>query len=116
MGTRRLQLSRLRLPGLLVLFLGLTVADVLTTNAVISSGIGQEGNPVVRVLMSTLGWWWWIPKMVFGVILALLCNKRWDKSHIARLATLAFSVVYLHVVSHNFAIIRAAEEIRRFCG
>lgn len=101
---------------LLAIYVGLTAADVITTNAVLSTGMGREANPLVRWLMGVLGASWWLPKVFMALVLSLLCYKAWDRSPVAKSMTLLYSIIYFHIASHNWALVRVADEVRRYCG
>jgi hypothetical protein len=65
---------------LLVLFIALEVADVVTTNHRLALGGAWEANPIMAVLQRELGSAWWLPKaLAFGwvAIAATRMRRRW---------------------------------------
>lgn len=53
-----------------IVFLGLSLLDVILTNKVISNG-GTELNPIMKWFMNRFGKYWWIPKMTISCFLVL---------------------------------------------
>jgi len=47
---------------LLILFAGLELADVVTTNLVLSIPGAREANPIMAAIQTHLGSAWWLPK------------------------------------------------------
>src|ERR1700730_1112146 len=64
---------------LVILFLGLQVGDIVTTNYALALPGVWEANPVMALYQSQLGALWWLPK---GAIVAWICvaaplTSRW---------------------------------------
>ena len=74
-------------------FVALQVADILSTNHVLAAG-GWEANPAMVAAMSTLGAWWWLPKLVVMIGVALLMT-RWRPRY-AAIATGLMGLVVLN--------------------
>jgi Domain of unknown function (DUF5658) len=49
-------------PILLLIFMGLQILDVLSTNLVLANG-GWEANPLGVWAIANMGVWWWLPKL-----------------------------------------------------
>jgi len=65
---------------LLVLFITLEIADVVTTNHRLSLPGSFEANPIMAALQSKLGSAWWLPKtLAFGwaAVAATRIPRRW---------------------------------------
>jgi hypothetical protein len=65
---------------LLILFILLQVADVLTTNAGLALAGNSEGNPLMAAYQAGLGAMWWLPKVtVIGLawVLQPLMRRQW---------------------------------------
>ena len=77
---------------LLVLFIALEVADVVTTNHRLSLPGAWEANPIMATLQSELGCAWWLPKaLAFGWVAVAATRIR-------RLWPLVFAVSYCGVI------------------
>jgi hypothetical protein len=77
---------------LLVLFMLLEVADVVTTNHRLALHSAWEANPIVAALQSELGCAWWLPKaLAFGWVAVAVTRirRRWP---------LVFAVSYCGVI------------------
>jgi hypothetical protein len=65
---------------LLILFILLQVADVLTTNVGLALAGNSEGNPLMAAYQAGLGAMWWLPKIaVIGLawVLQPLMRRQW---------------------------------------
>jgi hypothetical protein len=65
---------------LLVLFIALEVADVVTTNQRLAVPGMREANPIMGALQRELGGAWWLPKaFAFGwvAVAAMRVGRRW---------------------------------------
>jgi Domain of unknown function (DUF5658) len=56
---------------LLILFIGLQIADVITTNYALSIPGIWEANPLMALAQAKLGAIWWLPKLV---VVGCLCS------------------------------------------
>lgn len=118
MGKGNLSLSKprsLRLSILFVVIAGLTAADVLTTNRIISMGLGSEGNGVVSILMEAFGSWWWAPKALAAVAFAVIVDGMWERKS-AKIAFGAVVAYYAVISARHLLILDVANEIKRLCG
>lgn len=105
------------------LIVGLTVGDIITTQIIISSGIGVEGNPVVGGIMDGLGAYWWVPKLLLSFVLAAMavvmwykvCPKPWERS-IARFFIGVYVVFYVGLISYHVAILHIFKQLKTICG
>jgi Domain of unknown function (DUF5658) len=83
---------------MLVLFVALQVADVITTNYALAVSGNLEANPIMALYQAQLGSAWWLPKFVAVVwicIAASLTRRRWP---------MIFAVsYYVAVVAGNLA-------------
>jgi hypothetical protein len=64
----------------LMLFVGLQIADILTTNYALARPGVWEANPLMAWSQAELGALWWVPKMaVVGYLLVAACfmRRRW---------------------------------------
>jgi hypothetical protein len=65
---------------LLILFLGLQIADVVTTNHALAIPGNWEANPIMALYQAQWGAAWWLPKAVAAgwiCVAALLIRKQW---------------------------------------
>jgi len=65
---------------LLLLFIALEVADVVTTNHRLSLAGTWEANPIMAALQSELGSAWWLPKALalgWVAVAATRIRRRW---------------------------------------
>jgi hypothetical protein len=77
---------------LLVLFIALEIADVVTTNHRLSLPGAWEANPIMARLQSELGCAWWLPKaLAFGWVAVAATRIR-------RCWPLVFAVSYCGVI------------------
>ena len=76
---------------LLLGFIALQIADVLTTKRVLDHG-GWEGNPVVALVMAHLGNYWFLPKLVLMTACAVWM-MRWKPKSVAPFVALMGIVV-----------------------
>src|SRR5580704_16324945 len=77
---------------LFVLFAGLQIADVITTNSGLSVPGIWEANPVVAYAQAHLGEAWWLPKLAvvgFVFMVAPLTRRLWP---------MVFAVTYYAVI------------------
>ena len=81
-----------------ILFIGLQIADVVTTNYALTVPGNWEANPIMRLSQAHLGAAWWMPKIVvvgFAAVLAKQMSQQWP---------ILFAVsYYLVIVSGNLA-------------
>ena len=81
-----------------ILFIGLQIADVVTTNYALTAPGNWEANPIMRLSQAHLGAAWWMPKIVvvgFAAVLAKQMSQQWP---------ILFAVsYYLVIVSGNLA-------------
>lgn len=59
---------------LFVLFMSFQVADVVTTNEVLSKG-GREVNPIAAWMMAQFGKHWWVPKVIIAIVAGVILAK-----------------------------------------
>lgn len=87
---------------MLLLLMGLMLADASITQFLISTGLAYEGNPLLRGFL-TAGNFMWV-KITGGMLSALVL---WDISRrylrIASITSLIFIVVYTVIVYWNMA-------------
>ena len=80
-GTRRRQWSASRTYWiLLILFVELQIADVLTTNRALAIPGVWELNPLMAMSQARFGGAWWVPKLTVVAYLCLaatLMRRRW---------------------------------------
>jgi hypothetical protein len=65
---------------LLLLFAALEIADVVTTNHVLSIPGASEANPIMAAFQHRLGALWWLPKayiVVWFALAATQSRRRW---------------------------------------
>jgi len=65
---------------LLILFVALQVADILTTNHALAVPGTWEANPVMAAFQARLGSLWWLPKaavVAWIVVAATRIQRRW---------------------------------------
>jgi hypothetical protein len=90
------------LPGvnwaLLILFIALQVADVVTTNHALAVPGNWEVNPLMEFAQAQLGASWWVPKIAAAGVAAVVV------SHLRRPWPIACAVsYYVLIVSGNLA-------------
>ena len=63
----------------LLCYAALQVADVLTTELAIGRTGVTEANPIVALMMTYLGGWWWVAKLVSALagVPMMLASRRW---------------------------------------
>jgi hypothetical protein len=83
-----------------VLFIGLQVADVVTTNYALTNPGNWEANPIMQLSQAYLGAAWWLPKVAaigFGAVAIPQTLRPWP---------ILFAVsYYIFVVSGNLALL-----------
>ncbi len=85
---------------LVILFLGLQVGDIVTTNYALALPGVWEANPVMALYQAQLGALWWLPKaaIVAWICFAAPLTRRWWP--------MAFAVAYYSVlVAGNLALL-----------
>jgi Domain of unknown function (DUF5658) len=81
-----------------VFFLGLQVADVVTTDYALAVPGSWEANPIMRLSQTHLGVGWWLPKVVAVGFAAAVASRT------SRLWPIIFAVSYYTIiVSVNLA-------------
>jgi Domain of unknown function (DUF5658) len=77
---------------LVILFLGLQVGDIVTTNYALALPGVWEANPVMALYQAQLGALWWLPKaaIVAWICVAAPLTRRWWP--------MAFAVAYYSVL------------------
>src|SRR5947207_6827812 len=84
--------------ALLILFIALQVADVVTTNHALAVPGNWEVNPLMEFAQAQLGPSWWIPKIVAAGLAAIVVL------HIRRPWPIAFAVsYYILIVTGNLS-------------
>jgi hypothetical protein len=78
---------------MLLAFVAIQIADVYSTNRVLSAG-GWEANPIVASAIAGLGAWWWLPKLGLMVACAAFMS-RWPVRYVA-IATALMGVVVVN--------------------
>jgi Domain of unknown function (DUF5658) len=85
---------------LLTLFVGLQIADVITTNYALAIPGNWEANPLMALYQARLGAAWWVPKalaVAWICAAALWTRRRWP---------MVFAVSYYAViVAGNLAVL-----------
>jgi hypothetical protein len=64
----------------LILFTGLQIADVITTNCALASPGNWEANPIMKLSQTHFGAVWWLPKVAavgFAAVVAARVQRRW---------------------------------------
>lgn len=61
-------------PILLLIFMGLQILDVLSTNLVLANG-GWEANPLGVWAIANMGVWWWLPKLAVMLVCTLVMSR-----------------------------------------
>jgi hypothetical protein len=83
-----------------VIFIGLQVADVVTTNYALTNPGNWEANPIMQFSQTHLGAVWWLPKVAaigFGAIAVPQALRPWP--------ILVAVSYYVVVVSGNLALL-----------
>ena len=65
---------------LLMLFVGLQIADIVTTNHALALPGIWEANPVMALSQARLGAMWWLPKLMVAAYLCIAASfmrRRW---------------------------------------
>jgi len=83
-----------------ILFFGLQIADVVTTNYALAVPGNWEANPIMRLSQDYLGAGWWLPKVAAIAFAAVVVPQRLRPWSI--LATVSY---YIFVVSVNLALL-----------
>jgi hypothetical protein len=100
--------SRFKLLFLLCIALA-QLADVISTNVALRVPGAFEANPVVLLSHTMLGNFWWLPKLVLllGIAVTLRFIERLDRW--CALAFVGANAYYLMVITENFWVaLRAA--------
>ncbi len=98
---------------LVFLIMLLTIADILTSQAIFSSGLGVEGNPIVSNMISFFGQWWWIPKLVSASILSIMTFNMWYgkglkyswEKYFVRFLIGLYVVFYISLITYHITLI-----------
>ena len=64
----------------LILFTGLQIADVITTNCALAMPGNWEANPIMKLSQTHFGVVWWLPKVAavgFAAVVAARAQRRW---------------------------------------
>ena len=96
-GWRRRSLARARWP-LWIVFIGLQIADVVTTNSALAVPGNWEANPIMQLSQIHLGAAWWLPKIAavgFAAAVAARTSRPWPILFIVS--------YYVIIVSGNLA-------------
>ena len=88
-----------QLLALMIVVVG--ILDVVSTNASIAAG-GIETNTLIAALMAQLGVWWFIPKMVVHVLVALFVM--WLPSRQLLWKARVCVIIYTLIIATNFHI------------
>jgi hypothetical protein len=81
-----------------ILFVGLQIADVVTTNYALAVPGNWEANPIMQLSQTHLGAAWWLPKVAAVGFAAAVAPRR------SRLWPILFAVSYYAIiVSGNLA-------------
>jgi hypothetical protein len=83
-----------------VLFIGLQIADVVTTNYALTNPGNWEANPIMQLSQAYLGAAWWLPKVAaigFGAVAVPQALRLWG--------ILLGVSYYMIVVSSNLALL-----------
>jgi len=67
-------------------------------------GYSIEANPLMRAVMIQAGDWWLIPKILFGLMAAIIVTVFWKKYKSARIASIIVFLAYLGVVIYHFVL------------
>jgi hypothetical protein len=89
--------------ALISAFVALQVADVLTTQHVLSSG-GFEANPLEAWIIDCCGAWWPLAKLAPMALVAAVMT-RWQPRHIFPAVALMAAVVASNAVQGNNAVL-----------
>jgi Domain of unknown function (DUF5658) len=85
-----------------VLFLVvLQIADVISTNIALARPGAVETNPVVSLALAHLGVFWWLPKLIILVPIALGIRAGGLRGRREQIAMMAAVVLYAVVVANN---------------
>jgi hypothetical protein len=79
MGGERRPTARVY-PALLVMFIGLQIADIASTNYALAIPGVWEMNPLMAFAQAELGALWWVPKLAVAGVLsaaAYRLQRRW---------------------------------------
>ena len=85
---------------LLALFVGLQIADIVTTNYALAVPRISEANPLVAAWQTDLGAAWWLPK---AAVVAIVCaatpliRRRWAMICVVALYAAAVAVNISHL-------------------
>lgn len=84
---------------LFILFIVLTVGDVLTTKKALEDG-HVEANPVVEWIMEKTGKYWWLSKVIPITAFYFLVTEGHFKT------AFVLNLFYLLAVYHNYRVIK----------
>ncbi|WP_417255369.1 DUF5658 family protein [Celeribacter halophilus] len=82
-----------------------TLADIVTTNLVLSKG-GRELNGIVAWFMERLGRFWWLPKALITAAFFLVLDTWPDNDALLRYGVGVAAIVSALVAARNYAIYR----------
>jgi hypothetical protein len=85
---------------LLILFVELQLADILTTNAALARPGVSEANPLMALSQWKLGAVWWLPKLAVIGLLAVMApwsRRRWPLACAVSVSAIAVLVNLVHL-------------------
>jgi hypothetical protein len=85
---------------LLILFIELQLADILTTNAALARPGISEANPLMALSQGKLGAAWWLPKLPVVGLLAVIAptsRRRWPMVAAVAISGAAVLVNFAHL-------------------
>jgi Domain of unknown function (DUF5658) len=85
---------------LLLLFISLQLADIVSTNSALAVPGVREGNPLMAAWQAQFGAAWWLPKLVtVGLVAAtvLRSRRRWPMFFVVSVSAVAVLVNLAHL-------------------
>lgn len=80
--------------------------DGIATHIAVSNGKAIEYNPLINLVMNTIGVWFLLPKILIGFIMAILIIIAWKKFILARAGGITVLIIYfLLVIYHIIGIV-----------
>ena len=87
-----------------LLFVLLQIADVISTNIGLARPGLAEANPMMTLALSQLGSFWWLPKLALLVPIALGIRAGGLRGWREQIALGAVSALYAVVVTNNLVL------------
>jgi len=107
-------LTRIKAVFLYAFIILLTVGDIVTTEMIVNSSIGEESNLLVLKLMNAFGRLWWLPKLLLAMLLGWMALSLW-KRRAAKVLVGAYCGFYFFLISYHLALLQMVSEVERLC-